>query len=153
MNLHRIVPLAPFVADADWSATQVVPPAIDDPTSIAGTLLRVENTGGTLYWFAIPFDGDDLASAQPCTGAGMTFDARVVYARASNYDGKGSRIVVGRKSPGEVEGAPIPIGREIIEHNTPRGSAAIVQLISVAGVPAPATHLWIFWIFESKGGL
>ena len=85
-------------------------------------------------------------------GVGLTFDARLVWSRQPKYDGKPSTIVVGRKSPGEVEGALIPVGREIIEAYPPRGTAGILQMLSFAGAPPPGTtHLYLFFAFEPQG--
>ena len=153
MRLHRIIPLAPFVADPDWSRTQTIPPLL----SGTGTLLDIEpiqaSSSGTIYWSAIPYDGADLAASRPSSGVGLTFDARLVYTSVGTYTGGPSpKVVVGRKSPGEVELALIPVGREIIESATPSGTSAVLQMLSVAGAPPPGTtHLWLFWGFDRTG--
>ena len=153
MFLHRIIPVAPFVADPDWSRTQVVPPLLagtTSPTNIRPVF--ADQSAGMIYWTAIPYNGADPTVAQPSSGVGLTFDARLVWSRQPKYDGKPSTIVVGRKSPGEVEGALIPVGREIIEAYPPRGTAGILQMLSFAGAPPPGTtHLYLFFAFEPQG--
>ena len=87
------------------------------------------NGFGMIYWVAIPYDGADVSTSRPITGAGLTFDARLVYTTAGTYDGGPSpKLVVGRKSPGEVELALIPTGREIIESAPPSGLLASKSL-------------------------
>lgn len=152
MFLHRIIPVAPFIADPNWSATQVIPPAIAAP----GRLIEGGGAGGTIYWWAVPYNGADPATATPCDGTGITLDARLVYTATpviGQQIGRQNMVAIGRKSVGEVEGAPIPIGREVIELAPPRGTAGTLQMLSVAGVLAPTTHIWLFWSFETKGGV
>ena len=146
MYLHRIIELAPFVADPDWSALQEAP-----AVTIAGSLIQADSSGGIIYWTAIPYDGGDVASSRPSSGVGMTFDARLVYLRPAVYDGPNTSLVIGRKSPGENAGAPIATGLEINETMPARGTAGTLQMISVAAVPPGTTHLWLFWSFESRG--
>ncbi len=109
---------------------------------------------GTIYWWAVPYNGNSTATSTPVDGTGMTFDARFVYTMTPALpEGKTNRVVIGRVSPGEEAGGPIPIGREVIEPIPPRGAAGILQMLSVAAVPVAVTHLWLFWSFESKGGI
>lgn len=155
MYLHRIIPVDPFIADPFWSETQVVPPALAAPER----MIEGGGAGGTIYWWAVPYNGADVNASTPCDGTGITLDARLVYtsvpallAGGENI-GRANRVVVGRKSVGEVELAPIPISREVIELAPPRGTAGVLQMLSVAGVAPPCTHIWLFWSFETKGGI
>lgn len=151
MKLHRIIPVAPFVADPSWSETQVVPPLLaNGPTSTSESLILAPTSAGVIYWTATPYDGADLDLSKPVDGTGMTFDARLVYAATVNV-GPANLIVIGRKSPGEVELALIPVGREIIESRPTAGCCAVLQMIAVAGVPPGCTHLWLSWLFEPAG--
>lgn len=153
MRLHRIIPIAPFLADPDWSRTQVVPPLLAGTTSATDIEPIQAQAQGVIHWTAIPYNGADISSSQPSSGVGLTFDARLVYATPGAYTGgRQPKIVVGRKSPGEVELALIPVGREIIESATPSGTSAVLQMLSVAGAPPPGTtHLWLFWGFDRTG--
>jgi hypothetical protein len=156
VELHRIIPVAPFAADPLWSQTQVAPPdtvlaTIPSTSEVIGTRLAAATEGGRIYWYAIPYDGGDPLTSRPIDGTGMTFDARVIYPQSTSYRGSpGVPIVAGRKSPGEVEGALVPIGREIEERNVPRGVSGTLQMIAVAGVPVGVTHLWLFWSWERR---
>ena len=156
MNLHRIITVAAFAADPLWSETQVAPPdsvlaSYGAPTRVIGLRIGADTEGGRVYWYAIPYDGADPLTSLPADGTGMTFDARIVYTRQASYEGAASTpIVAGRKSPGEVEGAAIPVGREIEELNVPRGVSCTLQMISLAPGGAPATHLWLFWSYERR---
>jgi hypothetical protein len=150
VNLHRIIPLSPFVADPLWSTTQVVPTSA--LLADGGSLIGADGSGGMIYWTAIPYDGADVAASQPSTGAGLTFDARLVYVRQPNYNGKPSNLVIGRPSAQEVAGSARPTGLEIREVAPARGTAAFLQMISFAGaLTPPTTHLWLFWSFEPIG--
>jgi hypothetical protein len=147
--LHRIITIAAFAADPLWSVSQVVPTSALLATG--GSLVAADGIGGSIYWTAIPYDGDDLAASQPSTGTGLTFDARLVYTREANYNGKPSTLVIGRTSPGEIAGSVRPTGREFREVAPARGTAGFLQMMSLAGVPtAPTTHLWLFWSFEPR---
>ena len=156
MELHRIITVAAFAADPDWSATQVEPPdtvlaSYGAPSKIIGKRLGADTEGGRIYWYAIPYDGADPLNSKPVSGAGMTFDARLVYPVQVSHEGAANTfVVVGRKSPGEVEGAAIPVGREIIELDVPRGVSCTLQMLSLAGAPPGATHLWLFSSYQRR---
>ena len=150
MKLHRIIQLAGFVPDPDWSGTQVEPPASVIATELGGTAIGTQSQGGRIYWTVIPYDGNTVDS-KPTSDPGATFDGRLVYTTNAEHDGAStSKLVIGRKSPGEVEGAAIPVGREIEELNVPRGVSCTLQMISLAPGGAPATHLWLFWSYERR---
>jgi len=150
MFLHRFVNAATFVADPAWSTTQVIPPALTLPErQIAGG-----GAGGAIYWWAVLYDGNDPDTSQPIDATGITFDARFVYVMTPSLEtGRPNRLVLGRTSPGEVAGGPIPVGREVVEDSLPRGAAGSLQMISLAGAPPPGSYLWLWWAFESKGRL
>lgn len=152
MKLHRIVAISGFTPDPEWSLTQDIP----DPTlPDGGTLLQAPTTDARIYWTAIPYTGDDPATATPADGTGLTFDARLVYTVTPVGDGFGSRkVVVGRKSPGESEGGLIDVGREIIETMPPRGTSGYLQMLDIDGSPPMGTtHLYLFWSYDERGGL
>jgi hypothetical protein len=153
VHLHRIIPIAAFAPDPDWSRTQVVPPLLAGTTS-ATDIAPIQASGvGTIYWTAIPYDGAIVGTSLPSSGVGLTVDARLVYTSPGIYTGgSGPKLVVGRKSPGEVELALIPVGREIIEAAPPSGTSGVLQMLALAGAPPPGTtHVWLFWSFERAG--
>lgn len=145
-----MVPAAGFVADPLWSTTQVVPPTLALPErQISGG-----GSGGTIYWWAVLYDGNDPATSVPIDATGITFDARFIYVMTTALEeGRSNRVVIGRTSPGEVVGGPIPVGREVIEAVPPRGAAGSLQMLSLAGVPPVGSYLWLWWSFETKGGI
>lgn len=151
MQLHRIISL-PFAADPNWSGTQVEPPDSVIATSLGGTRIGGGMAGGRIYWTIIPYNGNTTDS-QPVDGAGTNFDARLVYTINAEHTGSGTRpIVVGRKSPGEIEAALIPIAREIVEFVPQQGGNATIQMLSLVPVGA-ATHFWIYWDYEKREGV
>lgn len=153
VQLHRIITIAGFVPDPDWSSTQAVPPLLDGTSPPDGEELVQVSGAGLIYWTAIPYNGNVKGTSLPSSGAGLTFDARLVYATPGAYRGGAQpKLVVGRKSPGEVEGAPIKTGREVIESAIPTGASGVLQMLSLAGAPPPGTtHLWLFYRFVREG--
>jgi hypothetical protein len=149
MFLHRIIAIG-SIPDTDWARTQADPTA--SILATGGRKLEASTSHGALYWWAIPYDGGDIDSL-PTSGAGMTFDARVIYTRSPVYEGAPGRTVLGaRRSPGEIIGSAQPIGREHMEVGLPGGTSGYLQAISVAGAPGPATHVWLFWSFDPRPG-
>jgi hypothetical protein len=152
VKLHRIIEIAGFTPDPEWSVTQALPnPTL--PTN--GTKLQASTTDGRLYWTAIPYNGADPATATPSDGTGLTFDARLVYTRQPVTAGmKNTQAVIGRKSPGEVEGSLIATGIEVVETMPGRGTSGVLQMIDIDGsAPVGTTHLYLFWWFDERGGL
>lgn len=150
MQLHRIIQLAGFAPDPNWSREQVEPPDTVIATALGGTPIGSQTQGGRIYWVVIPYNGN-TANAKPVADATATFDARLVYTINAEHDGAAtSKIVIGRKSPGEVEGGlgtptPIPTGFEIVETVPQQGGRGTIQMLSLAGT---APFFWIFWGYE-----
>lgn len=145
MQLHRIIELATFAPDPTWSEQQIEPPSSTIASALGGTAIGSQVQGGRIYWVVIPYDGN-TADAKPVADAAATFDARMVYTINAGYTGSATgKIVIGRKSPGEVEGGPISIAREIIEDVPQQGGQATIQMLSLTGT---APFFWIFWGYE-----
>lgn len=146
MFLHRIIAVAGFAADTDWATTQAEPPNELIPTG--GRRVEVPHSG-TLYWYAIGYDGNSPTASKPVTGAGFTVDARLVYVVTPTFAGSSKPYVAHRPSAGERFGGAIKLGREVVEADLPVGAAGTLQMLSLTGTPGP-THVWLFWSFTQR---
>ena len=138
--LHRRYEIAAG-SDPLWHVTQVRP-------APGGLVVPIRTeTEGRLIWYGIGYDGAAENSNPVDTTAGLSFDARLVYAAPGS--GGLALEYIGLASIVETSTAEIPSGRIATELDLPAGLEGWLQIISVTNATA-ATHIWLSYGFTRR---
>jgi len=128
--------------DPEWSTLQTRPAPGGLVESIRGP------TTGFVQWYGIGYDGGTESSNPVDMTAGLTFDARLVYA-APGLGGAALEYVGLQAISVANAGNPWPGGFAAIDQDLPQGFEAWLQVIAINNTTA-ATHVWFSYEFVDR---